>query len=48
MSNAGTVHAAWCNEIGSLTSLDVRNSGVSSDVREPISLHQAVFSYVCL
>ena len=33
---------AWCSEIGSLTSLDACNSGASSDVREPISLHQAV------
>ena len=32
----------WCSEIGSLTSLDACNSGASSDVREPISLHQAV------
>ena len=33
----------WCSEIGSLTSLDACNSGkISSDVREPISLHQAV------
>ena len=33
---------AWCSEIGSLMSLDACNSGASSDVREPISLHQAV------
>ena len=33
---------AWCSEIGSLTSLDACNSGASSDIREPISLHQAV------
>ena len=39
---------AWCSEIGSLTSLDVRNSGVFSDVREPISLHQAVLECLCL
>ena len=32
----------WCGEIGSPTSLDACNSGASSDVREPISLHQAV------
>ena len=33
---------AWCSEIGSLTSLDACNSGASSDVRELISLRQAV------
>ena len=33
---------AWCSEIGSVTSLDACDSGASSDVREPISLHQAV------
>ena len=32
----------WCSEIGSLTSLDACNSGASSGVREPISLHHAV------
>ena len=32
----------WCSETGSLTSLNACNSGASSDVREPISLHQAV------
>ena len=32
---------AWCNEIGSLTSL---NAGAFGDAREPISLHQAVHS----
>ena len=36
----------WCSEIGSLTSLNACNSGASSDVREPISLHQAVLSYL--
>ena len=36
---------AWCSEIGSLTSLHACNSGASSDVREPISLHQAVHPY---
>ena len=35
-------NTVWCSEIGSLTSLDACNSGASSDVREPISLHQAV------
>ena len=34
--------AAWCSEIGSLTSLDAPEFHASSDVREPISLHQAV------
>ena len=34
--------AAWCSEIGSLVSLYAWKSGASSDVREPISLHQAV------
>ena len=38
----GATHTAWCSEIGSLTSLYACNSGVSSDRREPISLHQAV------
>ena len=37
-------YTAWCSEIGSLTSPDARNSGASSDRREPISLHQAVYS----
>ena len=35
-------YTAWCSEIGSLTSLDACNSGAFCDVREPISLHQAV------
>ena len=35
----------WCSEIGSLTSLDVCNSGASSNHREPISLHQAVCAH---
>ena len=35
-------HTAWCNETGSLTSLDAPESHASSDVREPISLHQAI------
>ena len=34
---------AWCSEIGSPKSLDACNSGAFSDVREPISLHQAVY-----
>ena len=33
--------------IGSLTSLDACNSGASSDVREPISQHQAVHKANC-
>ena len=33
---------AWCSEIGSLTSLDAPELHAFSDVREPISLHQAV------
>ena len=37
-----TQHTAWCSEIGSLTSLDAPELHSSSDVREPISLHQAV------
>ena len=37
-------HSAWCSEIGSLTSLDACNSGASSDVREPISLHHTLLS----
>ena len=34
--------SAWCSELGSLTSLDACNSGAANDVRQPISLHQAV------
>ena len=37
------IYRAWRSEIGSLTSLDACNSGASSEVREPISLHQAVY-----
>ena len=33
---------AWCSEIGFLKSLDAPEFHASSDVREPISLHQAV------
>ena len=33
---------AWCSEIGSLQSSDAPELHASSDVREPISLHQAV------
>ena len=35
-------HTAWCSEIGSLASPDAPEFHASSDVREPISLHQAV------
>ena len=37
-----SVNTAWCSEIGSLTPLDACNSGASSDVREPVSMHLAV------
>ena len=37
---------ALCSEIGSLMSLNACNSGASSDVREPISLPQAVCVYM--
>ena len=38
-------YTSWCRETASLTSLDAHNfSGASSDVKEPISLHQAVQS----
>ena len=36
------VSAAWCSGIGSLMSLDAPGLHASSNVREPISLHQAV------
>ena len=35
-------NTAWCSEIDPLTSLDVPELHASSDVREPILLHQAV------
>ena len=35
-------YTAWCSEIGSLASLDAPEFYASTDVREPISLHQAV------
>ena len=35
-------HTAWCSEISSRTSMWMHVLGASSDVREPISLHQAV------
>ena len=34
---------AWCSEMGSLRSPDAPKLQASSDVREPISLHQAVY-----
>ena len=38
------INTAWCSEIGSLRSLDdAPELHASSDVREPISLHQAVY-----
>ena len=39
-------HIVWCSEIGSLTSPKACNSGAPSDVREPISLHQAVHTHL--
>ena len=39
------IHTTWCSEIGTLTSLDAWNSGASSNAREPISLHQAIYIY---
>ena len=39
---------AWCSEIGSLTSQDASEFHASSDVREPISLHQAVLIIILL
>ena len=39
----------WCSEIGFLVSLNAPELHTSSDAREPISQHQAVFeSYVTL
>ena len=35
---------AWCSEIGSLTSLTAPELHASSDVREPILLHQIVYA----
>ena len=40
-SGVNTQKTAWCSEIGSLTSLDAPELHAASDVREPISLHQA-------
>ena len=36
------LYTHWCSEIGSLRSLDAPELRASSDVREPISLHQSV------
>ena len=33
----------WCSEIGSLPSLDAPEFHASGDIREPISLHHAVY-----
>ena len=41
------VCTAWCSEIGSLASQDAPECHASSDVGEPISLHQAVCVCVC-
>ena len=38
-----TQYSLGCSEIGSLTSLDAPELHASSNVREPISLHQAVY-----
>ena len=38
----------WCSEIGPLTSLNAPVLHASSDVREPISLHQAVDDSTCV
>ena len=40
----GSTYTAWCKEIDSLTSPDAPECYASSDVRGPISLHQAVLS----
>ena len=37
---------SWCSEICSLTSLDARELHASSDVKEPISLHEAILPVV--
>ena len=42
LQSLGVSSTAWCSEIGSLTSLDAPELHASIDVREPISLHQAV------
>ena len=42
MHHAERSCTAWCSGIGSLTSLNACDSGASSDVREPISLHRPV------
>ena len=40
-------NTAWCSEIDSLMSLEAPELHASSDVREPISLHQAVHRGIC-
>ena len=40
------VATAWSSEIGSLASLAAPEFHASSDVREPISLHQAVYDAI--
>ena len=51
-SQRGGVCTAWCSEIGSLASQDAPEFHIPSDVREPISLHQAVhvrcLSFFCV
>ena len=42
-SLAAENNTALCSEIGSLVSLDAPEFHASSDVREPISLHQGVY-----
>ena len=42
VSYSTLVYVAWCSEIGSLASLNAPEFHAFSDVREPISLHQAV------
>ena len=41
-------YTAWCSEIGSLTPLQLQLLHASSDVREPISLHQVVLAYTSI
>ena len=42
----GVEHTAWCSEIGLLQSLGAPELHASSDVREPISLHQSVLAAI--
>ena len=49
MDNLTRTCTSWCSEISSLTSLDACNSGSFCDVRESISLHEAVvWEWVCV